>query len=102
MERHTRGPWEVSADGVALEVQPVRCSENVICSLVGRIDNGTLAEEFTDEDRANARLIAAAPELMEACYTAIGAMVPLRAEYPWMGEIVESIQAAVLKATRGG
>lgn len=61
----TPGPWEVIEEPVAQNGQ-----EFVILSIQG--DGGALAgihchPEPTDEDRANARLIATAPELYAAC-----------------------------------
>jgi hypothetical protein len=52
----------------------------------------------TDETAANARLIAAAPELLDACYEAVGALVTLQGEHSWVGEVLEAIKAAVRKA----
>jgi hypothetical protein len=58
-EPHTPGPWEVGeTDGLWI-TGPDR-EEPVICDLVPRD-----ADCYTEEDEANARLIAAAPDLLE-------------------------------------
>lgn len=54
MTKHTPGPWEVWSDlRIVTTATPVKLVADVI-------DRGT-------EGRANARLIAAAPDLIEAC-----------------------------------
>lgn len=59
--KHTPGPWTIGGDDGAIWIQSPVSSDNVICDLVGR-DADCLAVE----DEANARLIAAAPELLAA------------------------------------
>ncbi len=66
--QHTPGPWEVATDGATV--------------LAGQFDefvadcqsDGYNAESAYDQDRANARLIAAAPELLEACRNSLNAL----------------------------
>ncbi|MCO2149841.1 hypothetical protein [Pseudomonas aeruginosa] len=63
MSKHTPGPWEIErySDGLIQIVGDVRIvsddEENVT----------TVVEAVSRGDEANARLIAAAPELLEAC-----------------------------------
>jgi hypothetical protein len=64
MSNHTPGPWTIQQAGY----------ESYI---LGRIRGGRVASIYesdqpTDEERANARLIAAAPELLEACRGVLG------------------------------
>lgn len=71
MKAHTPGPWEVFESATnALGIGP---SDVMICEIVaeGATDEAgpNSPDEITDEDRANARLIAAAPELLAACLT---------------------------------
>src|ERR1043166_1656060 len=54
---HTPGPWKAGPQGLFV-VAP----RNRICTLYGNRDSINEAEQ-----EANARLIAAAPELLEAC-----------------------------------
>jgi hypothetical protein len=53
--KHTPGPWKVESDGMAI-------------ALGGEVITSRFAPEnaYADEARANARLIAAAPELLNA------------------------------------
>lgn len=71
MSKHTPGPWRLhESDGVW--VSPPDGTENVICDIVGRltdIKNGQT--QITDEDLANAHLIAAAPELLRCVQGAL-------------------------------
>lgn len=60
MAEHTPGPWRVS-DGDELWVTGPNLNDNVICDLQPRD-----ADCYTEEDEANARLIAAAPDLLTA------------------------------------
>ena len=54
MSKHTPGPWRY-------EYEPGYCGE-----LLAEASGTTLAEFVTEPSEANARLIAAAPELLEA------------------------------------
>lgn len=56
----TPGPWIVISSDAGLWIEPPNRGEAVICDLVPR---QTL---YSAEDDANARLIAAAPDLLEA------------------------------------
>jgi hypothetical protein len=61
--KHTPGPWEVHY-GTIVEVgnrYSLRCLESHEMT-----DDGKFSSALFDETRANARLIAAAPELLEA------------------------------------
>lgn len=70
---HTPGPWEVGGDsGNDIEAEEIVASggRRVIAwtsnTFDADADDGYGAEIITDEDRANGRLIAAAPELLDA------------------------------------
>lgn len=61
--KHTKGPWKfIGWDGQA-EIRSSDNSETQI-ALLGNRGDGAIPNEKT---RANAHLIAAAPELLEAC-----------------------------------
>jgi hypothetical protein len=69
--KHTPGPWEYESEMGDMWVTGPNRNEPVICDIVARLtqfDEGT--KEYTpvmqDEDEANAKLIAAAPDLLEA------------------------------------
>ena len=59
MTTHTKGPWMVSSNMVFRE-RPTGFAGDFICECYGP------DERARDEDRANAQLIAAAPDLLEA------------------------------------
>lgn len=74
MSKHTPGPWEIDK----------RCETSVfaeldgrrgICSTGGYSTNTIDPEVLNDENNANARLIAAAPDLLEALGTIL-MMIP--------------------------
>ena len=57
MAKHTPGPW-YSRNGSSPHFQGQIASEST---------GATVAISYSDEDGANARLIAAAPDLLDAC-----------------------------------
>ncbi len=63
MSEHTPGPWELTKDGISIQAYPPPADVIRIC----------LAPDYTFHGpdnprwRANARLIAAAPDLLAAC-----------------------------------
>lgn len=64
--QHTPGPWEIEGqfdDELGVEIVN-RGEERYICEVA------PFTEEWTDEEIANAHLIAAAPDLLEACKAA--------------------------------
>lgn len=67
--KHTPGPWDVNAsrNGYTSEVAiegPIREQETAPVCWIG-------ANRISSENEANARLIAAAPELLAACRAAL-------------------------------
>lgn len=87
----TPGPWEVEDNGYFYDINAGRATVGNVCSSMSWFDN--------DEHRgpvamANARLIAAAPELLEALQDALHAY-DKHGEYPeW-----DFARAAINKAT---
>lgn len=66
---HTPGPWSVdgcSDNNAEAEVIVAGDGRRTICWTANTWDDGEGKEIITDEDRANGRLIAAAPELLNA------------------------------------
>lgn len=69
---HTPGPWKMGTDSENVWIQPQSDNAPVICELVPRETveaqdgSGYYEPYWMKEDYANARLIAAAPELLEA------------------------------------
>ena len=89
---HTMGPWKTELRRLrADESRTIYAGQSMIA----------LALDFNctdrdDESDANARLIAAAPELLEVCKAALGL-----AEHMSEGDLYDQIKAAIAKATGG-
>ena len=109
--KHTPGPWVVeggqqawsAAKGSIETVLGGADGETVVASLCtggGRFSDNAAALAQT---KADARLIAAAPDLLEACETLLveGLGVPLNSRTPLFDDVVRNARAAIAKA-RGG
>jgi hypothetical protein len=93
--KHTPGPWDVS------EVRPLTDRGETYMVLGGGFDFGLVADVTLEPD---ARLIAAAPDLLEAAQNALGLLdTPLarrrHAEDPFFEAVVASLREAHAKAT---
>lgn len=69
---HTLGPWKIDGEWQTIFAKDTRNPDTgdwIICNLEAACDNQGL--EDGEEDRANARLIAASPDLLESSWTAI-------------------------------
>jgi hypothetical protein len=86
---HTPGPWSIFSD---------RADRTTIGSRIARICDmhGKDPAFYTDEDAANARLIAASPELLEALERWIS--MALNSGLEGCDEILEQAEAAIAKA----
>lgn len=88
--QYTPGPWtpkeHADSSGIYIETD-----EGDACAISGGRRNG-----ITDKQRANARLIAAAPELLAACQSAVISMQDLT---PQMKASLRMLRAAIAKAT---
>lgn len=62
MSKHTPGAWEVISGHNFITIVAADNKPPVVC----RIKNEVTPQKLTGEDHANARLIAAAPDLLEA------------------------------------
>jgi hypothetical protein len=89
MNEHTLGPWRRST----LDQWAVLGGDNsVVCYVVPWDTSGS-----REEDHANVRLIAAAPELLEA----LQSLVATVASDEWFAAWREEAEAAIAKATTG-
>lgn len=86
MSKHTPGPWRVIQSGMHWN-NPGQINWNIAWS-----DDGELVTELVYEE-ADARLIAAAPELLEACKAAADNGLDLP------NLVVYELEAAIAKAT---
>ena len=64
MSRHTPGPWRVKNYQTAVLVDATRDGKTMLIALVA--DNDTQGDTKTERKMNNARLIAAAPQMLEA------------------------------------
>ncbi|EPO5559733.1 hypothetical protein P3795_31790 [Pseudomonas aeruginosa] len=103
MRKHTPGPWGI--ERLHGEINVISCNERdgaakdmgivyVLARDVGGMIHG---EQFDDrsEVEANARLMAAAPELLDALVNLLPLISPLKAE----SQQVADASAAIAKAT---
>ena len=68
---HTPGPWMIEGEsGNPGEAEVITSTGRTICWTANTCEYDADEEVITAEDRANARLIAAAPELLELVRTA--------------------------------
>lgn len=72
LKKHTPGPWNaVRADLHGIEPDPMRCAIAAIHDgkeyIIATIENG-VPGDFCETEEINAHLIAAAPDLLEACH----------------------------------
>jgi len=84
---HTPAPWSVEKRGHADDI----CAKGygVVCEM---------PDEPDSEARANARLIAAAPDLLEACKGVLHHNSAVKAEYQLPQSLIRQIQSAIAKA----
>ncbi len=82
---HTAGPWYTESDNVQKQTN-IRNQKNVQLAIV----LGNAGSYETKEQEANARLIAAAPELLAACHMALEKGDDLKA--------LQAIRYAIAKA----
>lgn len=97
MTKHTKGPWKIWNTGT-----PDNPSLAIVAS-----NNHLIAQTIGENDEANARLIASAPELLEACKFAEyelsvkrGCMSKKEVEKATvLNEILMRLEQAIAKAT---
>jgi hypothetical protein len=92
--KHAPGPWVIHESGLVLALGPggdVRTSESV--AYAGH-DRAQIFHKQNQTGMANARLIAAAPDMLEALESAM-------ADGFLCGEVVEKVAAAIAKAKGG-
>lgn len=105
---HTPGPWSVdgcSDNNAEAEVIVADDGRRTICWTANTWDDDEGEEIVTDEDRANGRLIAAAPELLSALRLAADSLrsaiefAPDEEDSAALQEVWSAARAAIAKAT---
>jgi hypothetical protein len=101
---HTPGPWEI--DHTGKYYKPCIRHNGIIIALLAKNDAGlVMPENQQAEDEANARLIAAAPELLEALKAVLKDHDGRVAAYgtmesqPCRVEVMEQARVTIAKAT---
>lgn len=92
---HTQGPWFTHYEGAVLHVIP--CTHPTACTVQICTANGT-AYRAKSETEANFRLIAAAPELLDALIEMLDASNK-PANERWLSNVRSHAIAAIAKAT---
>ena len=91
MSGHTPGPWRLNSDALVVGNGALKMSIAIA------YDSSTAADGVSREEmKANARLIAAAPELLEALKDALCALEVCGKDYPAAGKA----RAAIARATQ--
>ncbi len=91
--RHSQGPWMTQVDETPFTVESANATDPAICELLPRD-----ADVYTEEDEANARLIAAAPDLLEACRRAVRLLEQRENVEPLVDSTLQQVRAAIAKA----
>lgn len=103
MSKHTPGPWSSSKrdDAVFVPLKSIDCERIGFCICFVNTDN----KSINDEAKANARLIAAAPELLEAADNALNTLIACCVSAGGVDdrrtilEAQQMLRAAIAKAT---
>lgn len=94
MSKHTPGPWEVRKNEPWVIAKAYGNMKSVV--------HLNLPIEQSEEQRANARLIAAAPDLLEALELMLDRFRDTEGSHgQWEEEATENARAAIAKATGG-
>lgn len=93
---HTPGPWKVISRGYPFPGLRVwTAAENLVADLeICMINN---LEEYEGQRLADARLIAAAPDLLKAAEEAVAALEPLPLTWE-LSAVFETLRRAIAKA----
>lgn len=90
--KHTPGPWHIG-------LRQPSSDKFIYGSNGGEVADCNMESNFPEENLANARLIAAAPELLEALRDALGSLIEARDEHDFNSACTIKIaQDAIAKA----
>ena len=95
---YTQGPWRVTGEsGNDSESEIIEASDKTIAWTANSYDDVDGEEYISDEDRANARLIAASPDLLLCLQKWMSFQINSGLE--GCDEIVEQTEKAIARAT---
>lgn len=95
--QHTPGPWKVSQSASLSAGRPVKTRDGQAVALCPAAGLGLPFDQACDQADANARLIAAAPDLLEACKRALD--IINKETCGFYGDDRKIIESAIAKAT---
>ena len=99
MSKHTPGPWEIDNERDEAICVWKRGGEGAISGVIATVRTTTWCHnEQQDEQRGNARLIAAAPELLEALKACDLQLLQSNNDSDYAREAHEAALAAIAKA----
>lgn len=101
--KHTPGPWHVSRYATDTPDEPGTEIHAAVADVFGNTVAGVALRGTSENDNANARLIAAAPELLEAGKELLDLLEnwhPMEG-WPARTEQAGKLRKAITKATRG-
>ena len=94
---YTKGPWSMSIIGESVDINyKFRDKDGTHSGNIGVID-GYSGETGFKRNQANARLIAAAPDLLEACKEALEALCAI-SNYDRESKEVKALEEGIAKA----
>lgn len=95
--KHTQGEWEIEPRQTDLEVT-IKCEDVRICE-VKSFSGSVFNDPETKEANANAKLIAAAPDLLEALHAMLSRFESTDIGYPKADHVKQLAEKAIKKAT---
>ena len=100
--QHTPGPWTVDKHGV-ITGGPHKCTSIAECYLPPKLRTGTTVEALAvlRMQRANARLLVAAPELLVECQHLLGQADPAFLGPDYRNPDTEDFDIVTLQVTAG-
>lgn len=101
MSKHTPGPWRIEIDD-SPDAEWSRRWPTIVSDEYEVVGTEGMYGDF-ETDMANARLIAAAPELLVALQLMVDRFIDTEGSFgAWENEAIEVARAAIAKATGAG
>jgi hypothetical protein len=102
MSEHSKGPWQVSkpqihGSGLSVDIDSVESGHYALATVVWQMEDDKFDDKPSEQCIANAYLIAAAPDLLAALESLLGAAYNAYADSSCADVMVEA-EAAIAKA----